>query len=316
MKEIEIELIDIDPRDFFGNNNENIDKIKLYFPKLKIIARGNKIKAFGQKEVLKEFKEGLNKLLKYFTKHNSINEYFIENLFNGNNENLTSKISNNNLILHGVNGRLVKAVTLNQIKIVELISKKDLVFAIGPAGTGKTYTSVALAVKFLKEKKVKRIILTRPAVEAGENLGFLPGDMNDKLDPYMQPLYDALREMIPKEKLKKFIESGTIQIAPLAYMRGRNLDDAFVILDEAQNTTHSQMKMFLTRMGKNAKFIITGDPGQIDLPRKVVSGLKEAILILKEINEIGILYLSEKDVMRHKLLKKVINAYKTIEIQN
>ena len=316
MKEIEIELIDIDPRDFFGNNNENIDKIKLYFPKLKIVARGNKIKAFGQKEVLKEFKEGLNKLLKYFTKHNSINEYFIENLFNGNNENLTSKISNNNLILHGVNGRLVKAVTLNQIKIVELISKKDLVFVIGPAGTGKTYTSVALAVKFLKEKKVKRIILTRPAVEAGENLGFLPGDMNDKLDPYMQPLYDALREMIPKEKLKKFIESGTIQIAPLAYMRGRNLDDAFVILDEAQNTTHSQMKMFLTRMGKNAKFIITGDPGQIDLPRKIVSGLKEAILILKEINEIGILYLNEKDVMRHKLLKKVINAYKTIEIQN
>ena len=316
MKEIEIELIDIDPRDFFGNNNENIDKIKLYFPKLKIVARGNKIKAFGQKEVLKEFKEGLNELLKYFAKHNSINEYFIENLFNGNNENLTSKISNNNLILHGVNGRLVKAVTLNQIKIVELISKKDLVFVIGPAGTGKTYTSVALAVKFLKEKKVKRIILTRPAVEAGENLGFLPGDMNDKLDPYMQPLYDALREMIPKEKLKKFIESGTIQIAPLAYMRGRNLDDAFVILDEAQNTTHSQMKMFLTRMGKNAKFIITGDPGQIDLPRKVVSGLKEAILILKEINEIGILYLNEKDVMRHKLLKKVINAYKTIEIQN
>ena len=316
MKEIEIELIDIDPRDFFGNNNENIDKIKLYFPKLKIVARGNKIKAFGQKEVLKEFKEGLNKLLKYFTKHNSINEYFIENLFNDNNENLTSKISNNNLILHGVNGRLVKAVTLNQIKIVELISKKDLVFAIGPAGTGKTYTSVALAVKFLKEKKVKRIILTRPAVEAGENLGFLPGDMNDKLDPYMQPLYDALREMIPKEKLKKFIESGTIQIAPLAYMRGRNLDDAFVILDEAQNTTHSQMKMFLTRMGKNAKFIITGDPGQIDLPRKIISGLKEAILILKEINEIGILYLNDKDVMRHKLLKKVINAYKTIEIQN
>ena len=316
MKDIEIELIDIDPRDFFGDNNENIDKIKLYFPKLKIIARGNKIKAFGQKEVLKEFKEGLNKLLKHFTKHNSINEYFIENLFNGNNENLTTKISNNNLILHGVNGRLVKEVKINQIKIVELISKKDLVFVIGPAGTGKTYTSVALAVKFLKEKKVKRIILTRPAVEAGENLGFLPGDMNDKLDPYMQPLYDALREMIPKEKLKKFIESGTIQIAPLAYMRGRNLDDAFVILDEAQNTTHSQMKMFLTRMGKNAKFIITGDPGQIDLPRKIISGLKEAILILKEINEIGILYLNDKDVMRHKLLKKVINAYKTIEIQN
>ncbi len=316
MKDIEIDLIDIDPRDFFGNNNKNINKIKLYFPKLKIVARGNKIKAFGQEEILKEFKDAINKILKYFAKHNSINEYFIEDLFNGNNERLNNKISNNSLILHGTKGRLIHAVTINQMKIVELISKKDLVFVIGPAGTGKTYTSVALAVKSLKEKKVKRIILTRPAVEAGENLGFLPGDMKEKLDPYMQPLYDALREMIPSEKLKKYIESGTIQIAPLAYMRGRNLDDAFVILDEAQNTTHSQMKMFLTRMGENAKFIITGDPGQIDLPRRVVSGLKEAILILKEISEIGILYLNEKDAMRHKLVKKLINAYKKIDIQN
>ena len=316
MKDIEIDLIDIDPRDFFGNNNKNINKIKLYFPKLKIVARGNKIKAFGQEEILKEFKDAINKILKYFAKHNSINEYFIEDLFNGNNEKLNNKISNNSLILHGTKGRLIHAVTINQMKIVELISKKDLVFVIGPAGTGKTYTSVALAVKSLKEKKVKRIILTRPAVEAGENLGFLPGDMKEKLDPYMQPLYDALLEMIPGEKLKKYIESGTIQIAPLAYMRGRNLDDAFVILDEAQNTTHSQMKMFLTRMGENAKFIITGDPGQIDLPRRVVSGLKEAILILKEISEIGILYLNEKDAMRHKLVKKLINAYKKIDIQN
>jgi phosphate starvation-inducible PhoH-like protein len=316
LKDIEIDLIDIDPRDFFGNNNKNINKIKLYFPKLKIVARGNKIKAFGQEEILKEFKDAINKILKYFAKHNSINEYFIEDLFNGNNEKLNNKISNNSLILHGTKGRLIHAVTINQMKIVELISKKDLVFVIGPAGTGKTYTSVALAVKSLKEKKVKRIILTRPAVEAGENLGFLPGDMKEKLDPYMQPLYDALLEMIPGEKLKKYIESGTIQIAPLAYMRGRNLDDAFVILDEAQNTTHSQMKMFLTRMGENAKFIITGDPGQIDLPRRVVSGLKEAILILKEISEIGILYLNEKDAMRHKLVKKLINAYKKIDIQN
>ena len=219
-------------------------------------------------------------------------------------------------ILHGVSGKVIKARTLNQRKIIDSVHKNDMVFAIGPAGTGKTYTGIALAVKALKNKNVKRIILTRPAIEAGENLGFLPGDLKEKLDPYMQPLYDSLKDMIPSEKLKKYMEDEVIQIAPLAFMRGRTLDNAFVILDEGQNTTHSQMKMFLTRMGKNAKFIITGDPGQIDLPRKIVSGLKEAILILKEINEIGILYLNEKDVMRHKLLKKVINAYKTIEIQN
>ena len=191
-----------------------------------------------------------------------------------------------------------------------------MVFAIGPAGTGKTYTGVALAVNALKQKKVKRIVLTRPAVEAGENLGFLPGDLNEKLDPYMQPLYDALRDMIPNETLKNYIEKGIIQIAPLAFMRGRTLDNAFVILDEAQNTTHSQMKMFLTRMGKNAKFLLTGDPGQIDLPRRMVSGLKEALLILNSTDGIGIIYLDDKDVIRHPLVKKVINAYKTIEHDN
>jgi len=204
-------------------------------------------------------------------------------------------------------------MTDNQQKLVKFVEKNDMVFAIGPAGTGKTYTGVALAVRALKNKEVKRIILTRPAVEAGENLGFLPGDMKEKLDPYMQPLYDALRDMIPPQTLEDYLFKGVIQIAPLAFMRGRTLDHAFVILDEAQNTTHSQMKMFLTRMGKNAKFIITGDPGQIDLPRKVSSGLKEAIEILKDVEGIGMLYLDDKDIVRHKLVKRIVNAYKIVE---
>ena len=218
--------------------------------------------------------------------------------------------------MHGINGRKIKAQTFNQKRLVEAVLKNDMVFAIGPAGTGKTYTGVAMAVKALKEKQVRRIILTRPAVEAGENLGFLPGDLKEKLDPYMQPLYDALRDMIDSEKLQSYIETGVIQIAPLAFMRGRTLDDAFVILDEAQNTTHAQMKMFLTRMGKNAKFLLTGDPGQIDLPRRVISGLKEALLVLSNIDGIAIIYLDDKDVIRHRLVKKVIDAYKNIEHQN
>ena len=216
-------------------------------------------------------------------------------------------------MVHGVGGKKIKAQTANQRKLVQLMKTNDMVFAVGPAGTGKTYTGVALAVKALKEKQVKRIILTRPAVEAGENLGFLPGDLKEKLDPYMMPLYDALRDMIPPEKLESLIEKGTIQIAPLAFMRGRTLDNAFVILDEAQNTTHSQMKMFLTRMGKNAKFMLTGDPGQIDLPRRVISGLKEALLVLKSVKGVGIIHLDDKDVIRHRLVKKVIAAYKAIE---
>ena len=219
-------------------------------------------------------------------------------------------------IIHGVGGKIIKAQSINQQKLVALAKKNDMIFAIGPAGTGKTYTGVALAVKALKDKQVKRIILTRPAVEAGENLGFLPGDLKEKLDPYMQPLYDALRDMIQQEKLNSHLENGTIQIAPLAFMRGRTLDNAFVILDEAQNTTHSQMKMFLTRMGRNAKFMVTGDPGQIDLPRKVTSGLNEALLILKETNGIGIVKLDQKDVIRHSLVKKVIDAYERIEQNN
>ena len=222
-------------------------------------------------------------------------------------------VSSNAILVHGVGGKKIKAQTANQRKLVQLMKTNDMVFAVGPAGTGKTYTGVALAVKALKEKQVKRIILTRPAVEAGENLGFLPGDLKEKLDPYMMPLYDALRDMIPAEKLESLIEKGTIQIAPLAFMRGRTLDNAFVILDEAQNTTHSQMKMFLTRMGKNAKFMLTGDPGQIDLPRRVISGLKEALLVLNSVKGVGIIHLDDKDVIRHRLVKKVIAAYKAIE---
>ena len=217
------------------------------------------------------------------------------------------------VLVHGVGGQVIKARTENQRKMVSLMDKNDMLFAIGPAGTGKTYTAVALAVKALKEKMVKRIILTRPAVESGENLGFLPGDLKEKLDPYMQPLYDALRDMIPHEKLESFIEKGVIQIAPLAFMRGRTLDKAFVILDEAQNTTVSQMKMFLTRMGKDAKFIVTGDPGQVDLPKKQVSGLKLTLDLIKEIKGIGVVYLNDKDVIRHRLVKEIIKAYKSIE---
>ena len=314
MNEIVIELSEINPREFFGQQNENIELLKKYFPKLKIVARGNKIKVFGDEEMLEEFDERITMLMEHFGKYNKLDENVIERV-------LTSEKSSDyqtsdesgEVLVHGVGGRLVKAQTANQRKLVELMRKNDMVFAIGPAGTGKTYTGVALAVKALKEKQVRRIILTRPAVEAGENLGFLPGDLKEKLDPYMQPLYDALRDMIPQERLDSFIEKGVIQIAPLAFMRGRTLDNAFIILDEAQNTTHAQMKMFLTRMGKSAKFMITGDPGQIDLPRRVISGLKEALLVLKEVKGVGIIYLDDKDVIRHRLVKKIISAYKEIE---
>ena len=253
----------------------------------------------------------------HYGKYNSLDEDTVKKI-------LTSSIEDNfglddtdmQKILHGVGGKVIKARTVNQARLVESIQTNDLVFAVGPAGTGKTYTGVAMAVKALKNKEVKRIVLTRPAVEAGENLGFLPGDLKEKLDPYMQPLYDALRDMIPAEKLSSYIEKGTIQIAPMAFMRGRTLDDAFVILDEAQNTTHNQMKMFLTRMGKNTKFVITGDPGQIDLPRRVISGLKEALLILSDVKGIDVIRLDGRDVIRHKLVKKVIEAYKKTEHNN
>jgi len=317
LNELKIELNEVDPQDFFGQQNIHIDKLRDYFPKLKIVARGSNIIAFGEQPILKEFQKRVDMMITHFGKFNKLNEEIIERLIISNKpEDLDPSYSEENFILHGVGGKIIKAQSFNQQKLVALAKKNDIIFAIGPAGTGKTYTGVALAVKALKDKQVKRIILTRPAVEAGENLGFLPGDLKEKLDPYMQPLYDALRDMIQQEKLNSHIENGTIQIAPLAFMRGRTLDNAFVILDEAQNTTHSQMKMFLTRMGRNAKFMVTGDPGQIDLPRRVISGLKEALLILKETNGIGIVKLDQKDVIRHSLVKKVIDAYGGIEHNN
>jgi phosphate starvation-inducible PhoH-like protein len=317
LNEIKIDLCEINSQEFFGNQNSNIAKLRKYFPKIKIIARGNTLKAYGEDALLEEFGKRTDMLVAHFGKYNILNEEIIERIILARNQDKEPLMGGTEtLILHGVGGKLIKAKTLNQKGLVELMSKKDMVFAIGPAGTGKTYTGVALAVKALKGKQVRRIILTRPAVEAGENLGFLPGDLNEKLDPYMQPLYDALRDMLPKETLLNYIEKGTIQIAPLAFMRGRTLDNAFVILDEAQNTTHSQMKMFLTRMGKNAKFMITGDPGQIDLPRQAISGLKEALLILKNTNDIGVVYLDDKDVIRHPLVKKIIDSYRKIEHNN
>ncbi|MDA9569364.1 PhoH family protein [Flavobacteriaceae bacterium] len=317
MNEIKIDLNEVNSQEFFGNQNSNITKLRTYFPKIKIIARGSTLKAYGEENILEEFSKRTGMLIAHFGKYNILNEEIIERIILArDNDKEVLKGGTEAVILYGVGGKIIKAKTLNQKRLVEFMNIKDMVFAIGPAGTGKTYTGVALAVKALKEKQVKRIILTRPAVEAGENLGFLPGDLNEKLDPYMQPLYDALRDMIPKETLQSYIEKGTIQIAPLAFMRGRTLDNAFVILDEAQNSTHSQMKMFLTRMGKNAKFMITGDPGQIDLPKRMISGLKEALLILKNTNGIGIVYLDDKDVIRHHLVKKIIDAYKKIEHNN
>ena len=317
MNEIKIDLKEVDSQNFFGEQNSNITKLRSYFPEIKIVARGNSLKAYGEKLILKEFSKRADMLITHYGKFNILNDEIIERIFTskGKDEELL-KSGTEITILHGVRGKIIKAKTLNQRKLVESMEKNDMVFAIGPAGTGKTYTGVALAVKALKYKQVKRIILTRPAVEAGENLGFLPGDLNEKLDPYMQPLYDALRDMLPAETLQNHIEKGVIQIAPLAFMRGRTLDNAFVILDEAQNSTHSQMKMFLTRMGKNAKFMITGDPGQIDLPRRMISGLKEALLILNNKKDIEIVHLDDKDVIRHPIVKKIIDAYKSIEHDN
>ena len=316
MNELEIILSDINPQEFFGNQNSNLELLKSYYPKLKIIARGNKIKAFGEAVVLEEFEKRVDMLSVRFANENYLDGDEIERLLMTDSDELLKFKNNESFIIHGVRGKVIKAKTVNQLKLVNLITQNDMIFAIGPAGTGKTYTGIAMAVKALKEKKVKRIILTRPAVEAGENLGFLPGDLKEKLDPYMQPLYDALKDMIPADKLKSYIEKEIIQIAPLAFMRGRTLDNAFVILDEAQNTSHSQMKMFLTRMGSNAKFMITGDPGQIDLPKKIISGLKEALIILKKTSGIGMVFLDDSDVIRHKIVKRVINAYKNIEDQN
>ena len=307
MSEKLITIKDNDLNKILGSNNSKFNKIKKFFPHIKLISRGDKIKVVGSKEEIIHFESKFNLFIDHLNKYNSLTINQIERIIEGK-ENILN--GDAKIIVHGKNGKLIKAKTLNQRKMVDSIEKNDIVFAIGPAGTGKTYTSVALAVKYLKEKKVKRIILIRPAIEVGENLGFLPGDLKEKLDPYMQPIYDALFDMIPFTKLNDYIEDGTIQISPLAFMRGRTLDNAFVILDEGQNTTQHQMKMFLTRMGQSAKFIITGDLTQVDLPINKKSGLLHAKKILKDIKNISFINLDEKDIIRHKLVKQIINAYK------
>jgi len=315
LEKFEYYIKEIHPSDFFNSEIDIIKNLKKKFKGLKFISKGDKLIIEGQSDEIIKVCVILDNLIYFIKKDENINESNIIEILNGNGDKLLQS-ENGRVILYGVNKKKIKAHTLNQIKLVESFERNDMVFAIGPAGTGKTYTGIAIAVKALKSKIVKRIILTRPAVEAGENLGFLPGDLKDKLDPYMQPLYDALKEMIPVEKLEDYIKRGIIEIAPLAYMRGRTLDNAFVILDEGQNTTHNQMKMFLTRMGKSAKFMITGDPGQIDLPRSAISGLKEANIILQNIEGIDIVYLDDKDVIRHKVVKKIIEAYKKTEHAN
>jgi phosphate starvation-inducible PhoH-like protein len=307
-----IEIKGINPVDFFGVNNINLKQIIKYYPTLKIVSRGNNLTILGEEEISTSFEKKFQLILNYFNKFNTISNNVIDQLMLEENENAT-KANGSEIIVHGNNGLKIIAKTINQRKLVEAANKNDMVFAVGPAGTGKTYTAVALAVRALKNKEVKRIILTRPAVEAGENLGFLPGDLKEKLDPYMMPLYDALRDMIPPEKLADMIEYGFIEIAPLAFMRGRTLDRAFVILDEAQNSTTMQMKMFLTRMGQTAKFVITGDMSQMDLPKKQKSGLAYALDALNEVEGIGIVRLNKNDVIRHPLVKKIIDALEKAE---
>ena len=313
MFELNYEIKDIDIKTFYGVQNQYFNLIKSTFPTLKITGRDCYIFAAGNQQALDILEQKLDDIVKFIQNHHTIELKDVENILSIKDETEKQLIFDQDIIVKGVNGKIIKAKTTNLKKLVKESEKKDMVFAIGPAGTGKTYTSVALAVKALKEKNVKRIILTRPAVEAGESLGFLPGDLKEKLDPYLQPLYDALRDMIPHERLENFIEKRVIEVAPLAFMRGRTLDDAFVILDEAQNTTHSQMKMFLTRMGMNAKFIITGDPSQIDLPKNQQSGLHEAMKILRNVEEIGFIHLNESDVVRHPIVKKIILAYNQSE---
>jgi len=303
-------ITDIEPIDLLGVNNKILKALEVKFPALKIVSRGRTLKLVGEEERIDQFIEKIKLMTTYFLKYNSLTEGDIENIL-GENGHETVKDSKGDLVIvHTNNGKKVIARTHNQRKLVEASLENDMVFSVGPAGTGKTYTAVALAVRALKNKEVRKIILTRPAVEAGENLGFLPGDLKEKLDPYLQPLYDALRDMIPAEKLEDYIEHNIVQIAPLAFMRGRTLDNAFVILDEAQNATEGQIKMFLTRMGRNAQFIVNGDPSQVDLPRNQNSGLIKALAVLRDIEGIAIVELDENDVIRHRLVKKIIKAFK------
>lgn len=307
MQEIKVEITDVNPVELFGVNNTKLRLIKSYYPTLKIVARGNVLVASGEEEALQNFELKIQQLIFHISKYKELTENNIDNLMLEDPLRILSG-DGSEVLVHGNGGAKIRAKTFNQRKLVAAINTNDMVFAVGPAGTGKTYTAVACAVRALKNKQVKRIILTRPAVEAGENLGFLPGDMKEKLDPYMMPLYDALRDMIPAEKLLNFLELGVIEIAPLAFMRGRTLDKAFVILDEAQNSTVNQMKMFLTRMGMSANFVITGDVSQIDLPKKQQSGLTFALDRLKEVEGIGIVRLNKNDVIRHQLVKRIIAA--------
>ena len=310
MSEKIISIESYSPLDIYGVNDKNLNIIKKFFPKLKIVARGDIIKVLGNDKDIKNFEERFLLLILNYDKFGKISEDDIEQIMQSdNNQSYLISEQNNDILVHGNRGLLVKARTINQQRMVKSCYKNDLVFAIGPAGTGKTYTAVALAVKALKNKEIRRIVLTRPAVEAGENLGFLPGDLKDKLDPYLQPLYDALRDMLPTQKLLTYLEDGTIEIAPLAFMRGRTLDNVFAILDEAQNATEGQLKMFVTRMGRSAKFIVTGDITQIDLPNNQSSGLIHATKMLKNIHGIDFIFLDNRDVIRHKLVTKIINAY-------
>ena len=312
MAELIFEIEGINPVEICGVNDQKINFLGRFFPKLKLIARGNTIKIMGEEAEAQLLFDRITALVAHFNRYGRLNDSDIESIVDRplvQDENAAKNNDPQDVLVFGTNGAVIKARTPNQALLVKRVEDNDMVFALGPAGTGKTYTAVALAVRALKNKQVKRIVLTRPAVEAGENLGFLPGDLREKLDPYLQPLYDALRDMLPGDKLSNHMESGVIQIAPLAFMRGRTLDHSFVILDEAQNATQSQMKMFLTRMGPSAKFVITGDPTQVDLPRNQPSGLAQAAHLLKNIKGIGFVHLDASDVIRHRLVKEIIHAY-------
>lgn len=314
MTELVIFLEDIDPVVFYGTNNFLLDRIRGFFPKIKIIARGNELKCVGEEAEIALFAERFNEIIEYYRKYHRLDGEDIEKyFFDAEHMKSASDGQFEEVIVFGTSGKPIRARTVNQVSLVNLYRTNDLIIAEGPAGTGKTYTSIALAVRALKEREVKKIVLARPAVEAGERLGFLPGDMKEKLDPYLQPLYDALHDMIPFKKLETWMEDGTIQIAPLAFMRGRTLENAFVILDEAQNATVSQLKMFLTRMGISSKFIMTGDTTQIDLPKRSESGLLQAMRILSGIEGVSILRFDERDIVRHKLVRHIVRAYEKDE---
>ncbi|MBO5044989.1 MAG: PhoH family protein [Alistipes sp.] len=305
----EILIEGVDPRELYGAQDAYLELMRELSPKVKVVARGSSLKALGAKRDVEAFERKMNALVEYYLKYGHISREVVTQAFSTGLSDCAEPVSDKDTIVFGNNGNIIRARTVNQRRLVELYEKNDLLFAVGPAGSGKTYTAIALAVKALKEREVRRVILTRPAVEAGEKLGFLPGDMKEKLDPYLQPLYDALNDMIPAAKLQKYLEDGTVQIAPLAYMRGCTLDNAFVILDEAQNTTRSQIKMFLTRMGRNAKFIVTGDVTQIDLPRKSDSGLTRAMDTLCGIEGIGMVEFDKRDIVRHPLVKYIVDAF-------